>query len=98
MLEVGCEHGEVRLMYSTGSLQFCRDGKWGRICNTRKYWRPNNARVVCRQLGFYGEVQSMIEIARLSCTCEGFCTVCISPLATARLMSDIHSFSASYKH
>ena len=37
---------------STGRLEFCANGVWGRVCNELEYWGPDNARVVCRQLGF----------------------------------------------
>ena len=51
-----CEDGEVRLVggvtNSTGRLEVCGNGLWGRVCNRFQYWGPENARVVCRQLGF----------------------------------------------
>ena len=51
-----CEHGSVRLVggatNSTGRLEVCALGRWGRVCNAFGYWGPNNARVVCRQLKF----------------------------------------------
>ena len=54
--EKECKHGEVRLVggvtNSTGRLEFCANGVWGRVCNKLEYWGPDNARVVCRQLGF----------------------------------------------
>ena len=37
---------------STGRLEVCVNGVWGRVCNFFGYWGPDNARVVCRQLGF----------------------------------------------
>ena len=40
---------------STGRLEFCAHGMWGRVCNALQYWGPDNARVVCRQLGFSEE-------------------------------------------
>ena len=68
--EIKCEHGEVRLVNgetdSEGALQFCSHGSWGAVCNTHEYWSPNNARVVCHQLGFYGECEIMIGIAMVS--------------------------------
>ena len=30
----------------------CGNGLWGRVCNRLQYWGPENARVVCRQLGY----------------------------------------------
>ncbi|CAI8040127.1 Neurotrypsin, partial [Geodia barretti] len=51
-----CEHGAVRLVGgltdSTGRLELCALGVWGKVCNAFGYWGPDNARVVCRQLGF----------------------------------------------
>ena len=48
--------GEIRLVgwvtNSTGRLEVCANGMWGRVCNAFRYWGPDNARVVCRQLGF----------------------------------------------
>ena len=51
-----CESGLVRLVggvtNSTGRLEVCANGVWGRVCNRLQYWGEDNARVVCRQLGF----------------------------------------------
>ena len=53
---VECEEGEIRLVggvtNSSGRLEVCANGMWGRVCNALQYWGPANARVVCRQLGF----------------------------------------------
>ena len=47
---------------STGRLEFCAHGMWGRVCNALKYWGPDNARVVCQQLGFSeeGEIANFV--------------------------------------
>ena len=54
--DMGCEEGEVRLVggvtNSSGRLEVCANGVWGRVCNALRYWGPDNARVVCRQLRF----------------------------------------------
>ena len=51
-----CETGKIRLVggrtNSTGRLEVCGNGIWGRVCNKFKDWGPENARVACRQLGF----------------------------------------------
>ena len=56
---VECEEGEVRLVggvsNSSGRLEVCANRVWGRVCNALRYWGPDNARVVCRQLGFAEE-------------------------------------------
>ena len=55
-IEEECESGEVRLVGgvtdTVGRLEVCGNGVWGRVCNRFEYRGPNNARVVCRQLGF----------------------------------------------
>ena len=52
-----CESGSVRLVggssNSTGLLEVCANGRWGRVCNRPSYWSAANAQVVCRQLGFH---------------------------------------------
>ena len=57
--EVECEEGEVRLVggvpQSSGILELCANGMWGRVCNALQYWGPDNARVVCHQLGVSNE-------------------------------------------
>ena len=62
--EKECKNGEVRLVggvtNSTGRLEFCANGVWGRVCNTLEYWGPDNARVVCRQLGFSEKGKSLL--------------------------------------
>ena len=51
-----CESGSARLVggvtNSTGRLEVCGNGIWGRVCNRLQYWGEENARVVCHQLGF----------------------------------------------
>jgi hypothetical protein len=57
--EEACDHGAVQLVGgltdSTGRLEFCAHGIWGRVCNYLDYWGPENARVVCHQLKFSEE-------------------------------------------
>ena len=55
--ETSCDTGEVRLAggeansYS-GRVEVCVNGVWGTICNFLQDWGPDNAAVVCGQLGF----------------------------------------------
>ena len=59
--ERGCENGEVRLQGGAGSsngyVEFCLDRRWGGVC--RDGWDVNDARVVCKQLGFKSEGMSI---------------------------------------
>ena len=54
-----CVERKVRLVggvtNSSGRLEVCANGVWGRVCNALRYWGPDNARVVCHQLGFSEE-------------------------------------------
>ena len=59
LTDVECAEGKVRLVggvtNSSGRLEVCANRVWGRVCNALRYWGPDNARVVCRQLGFSEE-------------------------------------------
>ena len=49
-----CTHGEVRLVNgsvpSEGRIEVCVNSNWGTVCDMG--WGPDNAKVVCRQLGY----------------------------------------------
>ena len=49
-----CTNGEVRLVggqaENEGNVQICYNNAWGSICSD--FWGPNDANVVCSQLGF----------------------------------------------
>ena len=70
-----CEHGSVHLVGgitdSTGRLEFCAHGVWGRVCNKLDYWGPDNARVVCRQLGFSDQGNVYNFLCNLNCCSLG---------------------------
>ena len=49
-----CNDGDVRLVgginVTTGRVEYCINNAWGTICNNR--FGTNEAKVICRQLGF----------------------------------------------
>ena len=51
---LACITGEVRLVNGVtaneGRVEICINGVWGTVCDD--LWTNNNAKVVCRQLGY----------------------------------------------
>ena len=52
--KAGCRHGDVRLVDGNspneGRVEICIDNQWGTV--TSHGWSSNDAKVVCRQLGY----------------------------------------------
>ena len=69
-LESECQHGSVRLVGGpteyAGRLEFCAHGRWGRVCNSLNFWGPDNAKVVCRQLGLPEEGKTFLLLKTIT--------------------------------
>ena len=65
MYEAGCGHGEVKLVDGSspteGRVEICINSQWGTV--TSDLWSTNDAKVVCRQLGYPtdGETWNVIK-------------------------------------
>ena len=59
-----CVEGEVRLQDGTdpsnGRVEVCQNGIWGSVCTNQ--WDHNDARVVCKQLGYDPEGSFLVVI------------------------------------
>ena len=60
------EEGQVRLLNGTspyeGRVEICYGGLWGSLCGRYSTWNNQEARVVCRQLGFHTSGMYIIVI------------------------------------
>ena len=59
-----CENGDIQLIGgeipTEGTIQICLNQQWGTVCDD--FWQPQDANVVCRQLGFIGNIGEAIYI------------------------------------
>ena len=63
MRDTSCCDGAVRLvggsLSNEGRVEICQSGEWKTVCDNN--WSQNEARVVCRQLGY--TTQGMVILA-----------------------------------
>ena len=63
-----CVEGSVRLVNGSshyeGRVEICLSGHWGVVCDDE--WNNNNARVVCRQLGYSTESEQAYKNKRFT--------------------------------
>ena len=94
--DMECEEGKVRLVggvtNSSGRLEVCANGVWGRVCNYLRYWGPDNARVVCRQLRF--SEQGIKDSCNTMCTSHHRDTLSIYVLGASVLSASVFGASS----
>ena len=65
-----CTDGQIRLVGGSGPhegrVEICLDHQWGAVCDD--HWDDDDARVVCRQLGYVPESKLKYHIVFKSVT------------------------------
>ena len=71
-------NGNIHLVGTTsytGRVEVCYNGAWGTVCDDD--WDNTDAAVVCRQLGYGGEITVKRTLFGYGLGCFDFCLRCI---------------------
>ena len=70
MYAVKCSNGSIRLtnggQNNEGRVEICTDGIW--MTTDTNYWNYNNAKIVCRQLGYHDTCKNIPTCNNLMCS------------------------------
>ena len=83
VLNMNCTDGALRLVgganTSEGRVEMCKNGVWGTVCDDS--WDANDAKVVCRQLGYSTHGKAYYYTVVSFCLCITMVMVCIDAVA-----------------
>ena len=77
-VDIICTNGDVRLVGGSnpfeGRIEVCFYNQWGTICDS--FWGNEEARVICRQLGYSGTSKTIMPV----------CILCVYVLTMSLLL------------
>ena len=98
-LDVICNSGDIRLVGGNnpleGRVEVCFYNQWGTVCDS--FWGNEEARVVCRQLGYSGSSETcsitvcILPYSTFNHSVEVYLSVCLFVcMCTCTLVNDVH--------